>query len=173
MVVDAHDSVRFVLPIMRRTIPPVWPERQSESCLAEGPASALPVIRDESALAPACHSDMSPASDPASCSQGAAEERFQDWFRAPQCGTRYRPSQSKDLLRHGFYGSPDFRTKWRTKGKLLAFNAVNQQCLRQTSHDACQFDRLAHAESMRGTGKNIFRQPVCVHVPYRNLTGRS
>src|ERR1039458_1972553 len=89
------------------------------------------------------------------------------------CGPRHRPGQFKELLRHGFHGALDFRGERRTKGKLLAFNAVNQQGLRQTVHSSRQFDRLAHAESMRGTEDNIFRQPVGAGVPYPNLTGRS
>ncbi len=81
--------------------------------------------------------------------------------------------QLKDLLRHGFHGAFDLRGECRTKRKLLAFDAVNQQRPRQTIQDARQFNRLAHAESMRGTAKDVFRPRLGLGIPYPNSTGRS
>jgi len=72
-------------------------------------------------------------------------------------------------LHHGCHRALNFRGQGRSEGKLLAFNAVNQQGLGQAVHRARQFDRFAHPESMSGTGEDIFREPLDTGIPYLNL----
>ena len=83
------------------------------------------------------------------------------------------PKPPHDSLRHGIHCALNFRGGWRTQEKPVALNAVNQQGRRQAVHDAPPVHGFAHAESMRGAGEDVFRQPVGVRVPYSNLTGRS